>query len=454
MVPQNGNVKHNLVLPETFSITQFVDQYTDPSLIQRLLLIGMKCPRYAVEAYTLALQKIKDNTLNVSLYKEASHFATLAKANFDSTLLKESETSNKDAFDIEWIVKAGSDFNEQLAKLNFDFSSIRFNSTVDSKTTDAILNLADLYILSGNLTEAIAILRRVESYRFEYQDYLKANSYMIKASLLSQDFRLILSLQSKFYKKCNTFHPNKAFIYSSFGISNMAIGNYKKAAEIFSSVEYSRENDFMGMFTEKDIAMYGIICALASLPKLAIRTTCMKSINFLHFLEHDIQLKKSLECFLKGELLEFSALIQDKMILLEIDTYLRNIYPDLLKSVQNNLIVMYIIPRTTADLSVMATSCLFSSSDSLILALEQLISKGKIFCRLNLFQHYLEIDCSKNMDLYAESNLIKSDFHPEIDFKLNSVKSQLSNRTKENISKKILFLSVQRDIDALKDFFL
>ncbi|PVU95118.1 hypothetical protein BB560_005883 [Smittium megazygosporum] len=139
MVPQNGNVKHNLVLPETFSITQFVDQYTDPSLIQRLLLIGMKCPRYAVEAYTLALQKIKDNTLNVSLYKEASHFATLAKANFDSTLLKESEISNKDAFDIEWIVKAGSDFNEQLAKLNFDFSSIRFNSTVDSKTTVRIV---------------------------------------------------------------------------------------------------------------------------------------------------------------------------------------------------------------------------------------------------------------------------------------------------------------------------
>lgn len=144
---------------------------------------------------------------------------------------------------------------------------------------------------------------------------------------------------------------NQPKIAAAQGLQCMALGEYKEAANAFLSVEVTLGDTYNEILSSNDVAVYGGLCALASMSRSELKSRVLDNTNFRSFLELEPHIRRAINSFCASkysQCLEILELYRADYLL---DVYLQDQIPLLYSKIRTKSIVQYFQPfsRVTLD---------------------------------------------------------------------------------------------------------
>ncbi|GJJ14718.1 hypothetical protein Clacol_008985 [Clathrus columnatus] len=297
--------------------------------IHRLLHIAKHAPTLAPSALQLAIQYIlqtSNTTLYVSTLQEynslpsVEHIPVQQKW-LDSTNAKNSSEKNRLDVELkqytsnlikesirmgyrelgEYFMTVG-DFNQALK----NYTKSREYCTTAQHVIDMCLSILQLLIEQRNYTHIATYVYKAEA---ALDSYSSKNDQSSKSSIPNKD-----SIQIK--------------LELATALGHLGQSNYDKAAYGFLKLgSFKNFGDWLGtLVAPNDIAIYGTLCALASLSRSAIRSALVENTSFGVYIEQESYIRELIDAYMSSnfktvlQILErqsdLTSLIRDRAIVL------------------------------------------------------------------------------------------------------------------------------------------
>lgn len=176
------------------------------------------------------------------------------------------------------------------------------------------------------------------------------------------------------------FQPRLA---AAMGLAQLASGNYREAAHSFLSTDPSLLSDeHTEILTANDVAVYGALCALASMDRHELQSAVLDNGPFRNFLELEPHLRRAVSLFAASKYGPCLAVLDAYKADYRLDLHLHRHVPDLYYAVRAKSIVQYFIPFSCVTLEAMAGA--FGTSARAIEAeLVDMIERGNLEARID-----------------------------------------------------------------------
>lgn len=146
---------------------------------------------------------------------------------------------------------------------------------------------------------------------------------------------------------------NQPKVFAAQGLQFMALGEYREAANAFLNIETSLGETYNEVISSNDVAVYGGLCALASMGRSELKTRVLESTNFRSFLELEPHIRRAINSFCASkysQCLEILELYRADYLL---DIYLQDQIPSLYQKIRTKSIVQYFQPFSRVTLESM-----------------------------------------------------------------------------------------------------
>jgi COP9 signalosome complex subunit 1 len=134
------------------------------------------------------------------------------------------------------------------------------------------------------------------------------------------------------------------FANAGAGLANMAMEKYYEAASSFLAVEPSLGLAYNHTISPNDIAIYGGLCALASMDRKQLQTKVLENSSFRTFLELEPHIRRAIQYFVNGRYASCLSIIQnyhnDFLLDINLWPHVSNIY----QKIKTKSIIQYFIP--------------------------------------------------------------------------------------------------------------
>lgn len=182
------------------------------------------------------------------------------------------------------------------------------------------------------------------------------------------------------------------------GLAALASGDYRAAAAQFLAADPAFIQPMepvagnvvlnRAALSPSDVATYGALCALATLPREALRSKCLENTRFRPFLELEAHLRRAVAAFVAGKYTScLSALDAHRPDWL-LDPHLARHVAPLLALVRRRSVLAYVRPFDRLDISGMAAAFHAAEAD-LSAELAELIAAGQLDARIDAHAHAL-----------------------------------------------------------------
>lgn len=144
---------------------------------------------------------------------------------------------------------------------------------------------------------------------------------------------------------------NQPKVYAASGLQFMALGEYKEAANAFLSIETTLGETYNDVISSNDVAVYGGLCALASMSRSELKTRVLESTNFRSFLELEPHIRRAINSFCASKYSQCLEILELYRADYMLDIYLQDQIPALYQKIRTKSIVQYFAPfsRVTLD---------------------------------------------------------------------------------------------------------
>lgn len=148
------------------------------------------------------------------------------------------------------------------------------------------------------------------------------------------------------------------------GLASMGVQDYAAAATAFLAVNPSfttngpvaNINFAKSVLTGNDIAVYGGLCALASMNRDELRTLVLDNASFRNFLELEPHIRRAISFFCDGKYSQCLSTLEAYRTDYQLDIYLGEHVTDLYHAIRSKSIVQYFVPFSRVTLSALATA--------------------------------------------------------------------------------------------------
>lgn len=376
----NNNISTTTAPPTTtFDLETYASRYHGRTKIQRLLFIASLYPSMKSDALRLAITEAK-NGFDTTLYRH---------------ILDQVQTPLGEGYetDEEWIKEKEEWANKE--KENLDTDSSAHHQPANRELTRSTHNdLGEFNHKIGKLEEARRQYTKTRDYCMSCEHNLQMCVKVVTVNIQANDFSSIES----YYKQAEsmpdidnrTIDMSKLIAYS--GLSHLVRGNYQLAAARFIACNpYTNEEkiatlpaEYKEILSLEDIAIYGALCALATMDRASLTTKVMKKPQFHCLLElvpsireivHDFYATRYTRLFQTMESIRQDLLFD---MYLARDNHLDRLY----QLIRRKAMVQYIYPFISVDLTRMKTIFNTSSSE-LENELLYLIELGDVHARID-----------------------------------------------------------------------
>lgn len=183
------------------------------------------------------------------------------------------------------------------------------------------------------------------------------------------------------------------------GLAHMGATNYREAATAFintspafltaepiAGVTWQRE-----VITGNDIAVYGGLCALASMDRSQLKDRVLDNNDFRNFLELEPHIRRAINLFCASKYSACLDVLENYRTDYLLDVYLSKVLSDIYGLIRRKSIVQYFIPFSCVTLDEMATKFQTAGGDysSIEDELEAMINTGTLDARIDLVDRLL-----------------------------------------------------------------
>lgn len=191
---------------------------------------------------------------------------------------------------------------------------------------------------------------------------------------------------------------NQAKLRAATGLAQLSLGLYRDAAVSFLATDPrmitaklddpSDEDAYNEIITPNDIAVYGGICALASMNRNELQKLVLENSNFRNYLELEPHIRRAISFFVSSKYSSCLSILESYKTDYLLDLHLQRHIPDLYFQVRSKSIVQYFIPFSSVTLKAMA-SAFATSEESIEEELVDMIHRGTLEAKIDLQERVL-----------------------------------------------------------------
>ncbi|KAI9779023.1 MAG: hypothetical protein M1816_003771 [Peltula sp. TS41687] len=330
--------------PPKFDLETYIGNYTGRTRFDRLYLIGCSSAYLSIEALKAAIVEAKKGR-DVGRYVravETLHGA--APGDPDATLDAKwiETTSKKVAADTERMEAELKGYKHNLIK-----ESIRMGNE----------GLGQHYHEIGDLQQSFKAYSRM-------RDYCTSSRHIsdmsLRLILVSIEQRNWMAVQSNVLKaRGGQFKQEDdaellSKLTASMGLAQMASGNYRSAAESFIRIEPSLGNTFKQVLTANDVAVYGGLCALASVDRHELQTKVLDNSKFRTFLELEPHIRRAITFFCASKYSQCLEILEAYKADYLLDLHLQKHVQPIYSQVRSKSIIQFLSPFGSVSFDRMA----------------------------------------------------------------------------------------------------
>lgn len=386
----NNDTHDRSVESAPFEVETYAAQYTGYAKLHRLLYIADHCQPLQIEALEQAMKYVKESTYNVNAYTNIQQ--KLVNALTASGQMAKAEQYSLDS---GWIDEKSKMSQIYFEKLDTDLKNYKTNSIKESIRRGHD-DLGAHYLQCGDLSNALKCYSRSRDYCMGDQQLFNICMNIIKVSIYQQSWGHVSSFAQKAESspECSPGSPAQTKINCIVGLNDLVTKRYKLAAKRFMSANIDDlGQDFSDILSPNNVAIYGGLCALASLDRSDLHKHVFSSPSFKLFLELEPQLREAIHKFYESKYPVCLSLLEELKDSFMLDIYLAPHLSSLYSMIRNRALIQYFSPYLSADLRLMAAA--FNTSlSALENELMKLILDGQIKARID----------SHNKILYAKDS--------------------------------------------------
>lgn len=154
-------------------------------------------------------------------------------------------------------------------------------------------------------------------------------------------------------------------ICAAHGIQYMALGDFKEAANSFVTTDFDMLGDsYNEVISSNDIAVYGGLCALASMSRGELQSRVLDNANFRKFLELEPHIRRAINSFCGSKYSQCLEILESYRADYLLDIYLQEVLPTIYQKIRTKSIVQYFQPFSRVTLDSMEKLFGTTQSDS------------------------------------------------------------------------------------------
>ncbi|KAF9531186.1 26S proteasome subunit RPN7-domain-containing protein [Crepidotus variabilis] len=365
-----------------FDLDSYISNYSGRTAIDRLIHIVLTCPTIAPEAFQLCVQHIhqsRDPAMYQNLLQVYEQAASYAEGGSFPNPMELAE------LDTKWADEAIMKNQADRAKLEVELKTYS-NNMIKESIRMAHRDLADFYRATGDYGTALKHYTKSREFcttsqhvlemcmsilelLIEQRNYSHLTTYVFKAEAAldataaaasnaaannSAGGAAVPATSTK--KKPSERESVQAKLDLATALSHLGQSNYEKAANAFLKIGSTKElGDWVGkLVAPGDIAIYGTLCALASLKRSQIKTRILENSVFGVYIEQEPYVRELIESYMSSNFKNVLELLAKYSTRHYVDIHLSTHVNELANSIRNWAVVLYFQPFASIKLERMS----------------------------------------------------------------------------------------------------
>ena len=257
-------------------------------------------------------------------------------------------------------------------------------------------DLGQFYHATGDLAAATKAYNGMRQYCISPAHTSIMLQHIIHVGIDQQNWLSVQNTAQKLKALCDSaqdsrFQPGKVSI--AMGLAEMSSRQYSLAAESFLSTDPrllgGRSNDledeeaYNEIMTPNDVAIYGGLCALASMNRDKLVSDVLENNDFRSFLELEPHIRRAITLFVSSKYSQCLSVLESARSDFLLDLHLYRHVGDLFFQIRSKAITQYFIPFSCVKISSLAKT--FHVTElQMEQELIQMIGKKKLDARIDL----------------------------------------------------------------------
>ncbi|CAI7610776.1 unnamed protein product [Penicillium bialowiezense] len=310
----------------------------------RLYLIGTCSPPLAIEALKAAIAEAKAS-------KDIMRYERAVRA-----LAEVAPTDPEASLDSLWVQDTQRSVAAHTERLENELKGYK-NNLIKESIRMGNEDLGNHHYQTGDLAAASKAYARM-------RDYCTApnhiTSMLFKAVNVCVERGDWLSVQSNVHRLRNSQskpedeRKNESKISAAWALSQMHQGAFLEAANSFLSVPTNLGDNYNEVITPNDVAVYGGICALASMNRDELQSNVLDNQSFRNFLELEPHIRRAIAFFCNFKFRSCLDILEAYRPDYLLDIHLQRFIPQLYKRIRTKSIEQYMLPFSRVTLDSMA----------------------------------------------------------------------------------------------------
>lgn len=219
-------------------------------------------------------------------------------------------------------------------------------------------DLGNHYYETGDLVAAAKAYSRMRDYCTTPNHIASMLFKLINVSVEREDW---LNVQSNVHRLRNALSKpedqtrDQPKMMAAMGLSLMHARSFFEAANSFLSVEPTLADTFTEVITPNDIAVYGGLCALASMDRNELQRRVLENNSFRNFLELEPHIRRAIGFFCNSKFRPCLDILEAYRADYLLDIHLQRHVAELYSLIRIKSIKQYLVPFNRVTLDSMAT---------------------------------------------------------------------------------------------------
>lgn len=251
----------------------------------------------------------------------------------------------------------------------------------------------------GELTLASKAFGKMREYCITHHNIFTMSLHIINVSIEQQNWHSVQSNVSKLRVQAAKY-PETDFVSGKFtaamGISYLALGLFREAASQFLDTrmitakvdDLTDKEAYNEVVTPNDVAVYGGICALASMTREELQRRVLENSSFRNYLGLEPHIRRAISAFVSSKYSTCLSILNSYKGDYLLDIYLRPHIHELYARVRSKAIQQYFIPFSCVTLSALAKA-FDTDVPSIEVELTTMIKHGSLDARIDLVDSLL-----------------------------------------------------------------
>ncbi|KAI4093931.1 MAG: hypothetical protein LQ344_002529 [Seirophora lacunosa] len=371
-----------------FDLDAYIANYRGKTRFDRLLLIGTTSPLLAPEALRYAVAEAKQG-------RDVGRYDAVIAA------IREIMPQDPNAIpDTVWRENVKKLVKTESDRLETELKGYK-NNLIKESIRMGYDDLGQHHHRTGNLTESVKAYGRMRDCCTTPSHVVIMNLRLISAAIDQGNWLAVQTNVQKLRSPGQQFAEAQrltAKLSAAAGLALLASGNYKEAAQEFIEADPrmvqarlddpADEEAFNEVMTPNDIAVYGGLCALASMDRTDLQKKVLENSRFRAYLELEPHIRRAITFFVSSKYSSCLFILDSYRSDYLLDIHLQPHLGELYFQIRSKAIQQYFIPFSCATFAALATA--FDTDENAVeKELTGMIKRGNLDARINLFDRVL-----------------------------------------------------------------